>query len=516
MVAFKIVKKTLFWTVLLMQIFHTVSMAGEKVLAVGIEDSPKTMDPRFSTDATGMRLSHHLLFSTLVHHGQDLQIVPNLAESWEIPDNTTFVFHLRKGVLFHDGRELTASDVKFTFEHLKNPETKSPFAGTYKVVESIRVIDPYTVEFKLNEVVASFLTSIIMPIIPQHIIEAGGQFHEQLIGSGPFVFVSQTPNEIILKKNPNYFMGPPNLDRIVFKIIKDDNTRFLKMRKGELDLVINSIPLNKVNDFKKAPLKKRYNVIEDPGLSYNYICFNMKAKQLEDIRLRKAIAYGINVKEIIQYRLEGHAIPSYSLLSPVNWFSENSVAKYDYQPATAMRLLDEAGLKDPDGNGPEPRIRLELKTSNNAEVVGIARIIQAQLSKIGIRLEIKSYEWGTFYGDIKSGNFQMTTMRWVGVTEPDFYYDLFNSSQFPPTGRNRGLYKNDEVDTLTLKGRSVLDPNQRKAIYSQIQKVVAEDLPYVNLWHTNNISIINRRVSGYQQHPMGGYLSFWNIDVNPE
>lgn len=177
--------------------------------------------------------------------------------------------------------------------------------------------------------------------------------------------------------------------------------------------------------------------------------------------------------------------------------------------------MDEAGLPKTGSNSKQPRITLELKTSNNAEVIGIARIIQAQLAKIGIRIEIKSYEWGTFYGDIKSGNFQLTTMRWVGVTEPDFYFNIFNSGQFPPAGRNRGLYKNEQIDRLTEEGRNILDADRRKTIYAKIQKIVADDLPYISLWHTSNISIVHKRLSGYQQHPMGGYLSFRNIDINP-
>ncbi|MBU2511385.1 ABC transporter substrate-binding protein [bacterium] len=487
--------------------------AKEKVLTVGIENQPKTMDPRFSTDAYGMSISHHLLFSTLVQHGQDLQIVPNLAKGWETPDSITYIFHLRKNVRFHDGKPLTAKDVKFTFEHLKNPETGSPFAGTYKIIDSIRVIDNETVEFKLVQPVASFLTSIIMPIVPEHLIKGGTDFNGSLIGSGPFRFIKQTPNEIVLGKSPDYFMGSPKIDKVVFKVIKDDNTRFLKMRKGELDLLINAIPLQKVDDFRKSPLKDTYEVIEDPGLSYNYIIFNMKSELLQDVKLRQAIAYGINVDQIIKYRMDGHAAPSYSMLSPVNWFSEPAAMRYSYDPKKAEQLLDEAGLADSDGDGPKPRLKLELKTSNNPETVGIARIIQAQLAETGIEVDLKSYEWGTFYGDIKSGNFQMTIMRWVGVTEPDFYYDVFNSTQFPPAGRNRGLYENPEIDRLTEEGRVELDPNKRKAIYSKIQKIAARELPYVSLWHRNNVSIVHKRVSGYQQHPMGGFLSFNRIDL---
>ncbi len=493
--------------------FSSPVVAKESALIVGVENAPKTLDPRYAVDATGMQIAHNLIFSTLVTFGPDLRIIPRLAERWETPNNKTYVFYLKKGVRFHDGKPVTAEDVKFTFEHLKAKETKSLFAGTYKIIDSIRVINPYTVEFKLNQVVASFTTSIIMPIVPKHIITSGDEFPQKLIGSGPFKFVSQSPNEIVLAKNNDYFMGAPNVDKVVFKVIKDDNTRFLKMRKGELDLVINSIPLKKVDDFKTPPLSKLYEVIENPGLSYQYLGFNMEAPELKDVRIRQAIAHSINVSEIIKYRLEGHAALANGMLSVVNWYAEPNVQKYDFNPDAARKLLDAAGLKDPDGDGPKPRVVLEMKTSTNEETIGIARIIQSQLANVGIKLEVKSYEWGTFFGDIKKGNFQMTSLRWVGVTEPDFYYDIFHSSMIPPNGRNRGRYQNATIDNLTEQGRVELDPEKRKLIYSEIQKAVARDLPCFGLWHKNNISIVHRRVSGYLQDPMGGYLSFRNIKV---
>jgi peptide/nickel transport system substrate-binding protein len=474
-------------------------------LFVGVEDKAKTMDPRFARDAMGQRISHHLLFSTLVQLGNDLQIVPVLAEKWDIEGDKSYIFYLKKNVRFHDGQPLTSADVKFTFEHLKNPDTKSPFKGVYANIEQIEALDKYSVKFTLKDVSASFLTDLIMPIVPKHIIENGSDFATRLIGSGPFKFISENPNEIVLEKNSDYFEGAPKVDKIVLKIVKDDNTRFLKMRKGELDLVINSIPLNKVDDFKKKPLDYTYRVIEEPGLNYDYISFNMKAPEFQNRKLRQAIAYGINVKEIIKYRLEGHAATSNSVLSPVNWYSEPAAKRYDFSPEKAKQLLKESGLKLP--------IKLEMKTSNNDETVGIVRIIQAQLKDIGIELELKSYEWGTFYGDIKKGNFQMTKMRWVGVTEPDMFYWIFHSSKFPPAGPNRGLYANTIIDDLTVRGRVTLDPNQRKTIYSTVQKIAAEELPYVSLWHRNNISIVHKRVAGYVQHPQGGFLSFKNISI---
>lgn len=483
-------------------------------LVVGIEDQPKTLDPRYATDAYGMRISHNLIFATLLDEDYDLKIVPGLAQSWECPDDTTYIFHLRPNLVFQDGLPLTAQDVKFTFEHLMAPETRSPYAATLRSeIDSIELKDPLTVKFKLVRPTASFLNSLVIPILPEHLIKQGKDFSGRLIGAGPFKFVSQTSTEIVLAANKRYFGGPPKIERLVFKVVTDDNTRFLKMKKGELDLLINALPLDKIDEFKKPPLSDKYRVIEEPGLSYNYLAFNLEDPALRDIRVRKAIAYGINIDEIIAYRLAGHAVRATGLLSPVNPFYEPDVRTYGFDPKKAEALLDEAGFPDRDANGPKPRLNLELKTSNNAQAVGIARIIQAQLGAIGIHVDTRSYEWGTFYGDIRSGNFQMTTMRWVGITDPDFYYELFHSDQIPPRGDNRGRYINPDMDRLLEAGRGTPDFKSRKAIYSQVQRKLSEELPYVSLWHVNNVSIVNRRVIGYRQHPTGGFVSFKNVEI---
>jgi peptide/nickel transport system substrate-binding protein len=484
-----------------------------------LESAPKTLDPRFATDAAGMRITQHLLFDTLVQLGPDLTIAPALAQRWEVESPTVYTFHLAPKVAFHDGQPLTAADVVFTFEHLMAEETKSPFGPGYRSkIKSVQATDDHTVRFTLHQPTASFLTSVIIPIVPKHLVtrlqETGeGDFGTQPVGSGPFKFVSQSPTEIALAANENYFGGAPKLARVVFKVIKDDNTRFLKLQKGELDLLINALPASRVAAVKKAPLKETYAVIESPGIAYTYLGFNLAAPEVQDLRVRQAIAHAIDVDEIIRFRLEGHAAPATGLLSPVNWFYSRPSQAYAFDPAKAAALLEAADYKDPDGDGPEARIHLELKTSNNAQVTGIARILQAQLAKVGIDLALKSYEWGTFYGDIKSGNFQLTSMRWVGVTEPDFYYDIFHSSQIPPAGRNRGRYRNAEMDRLVGAGRVTIDPAARKQIYAQVQDLVAKELPYISLWHPNNISVVHKRVRGYEQHPMAGYFSFKKISL---
>ncbi|MDJ0781543.1 MAG: ABC transporter substrate-binding protein [Desulfosarcinaceae bacterium] len=490
--------------------------AAPPTLQVGLENAPKTLDPRFATDAAGMRITQHLLFETLVQLGPDLTIAPALAERWEVNDPTTYTFHLMPKARFHDDRPLTAADVVFTFEHLMAEETKSPFGPGYRnKIKAIEAVDDHTVRFTLHQPTASFLTSVIIPILPKHVLTAEGDFGAQPVGSGPFAFVSQSPTEIVVAAYKAYAAGAPKVDRVVFKVIKDDNTRFLKLQKGELDLLINALPPNRVAALREAPLKETYAVIESPGIAYSYLGFNLAAPEVQDLRVRQAIAHAIDVNEIIRFRLENHAVPATGLLSPVNWYHSVPGQTYSHDPTKAIALLEAANYRDPDGEGPKARIHLELKTSNNAQVTGIARILQAQLAKVGIDLKLKSYEWGTFYGDIKSGNFQLTSMRWVGVTEPDFFYDLFHSSQIPPAGRNRGRYTNPEMDRLVTEGRLTTDPDARKRIYAEVQDLVARELPYISLWHPNNISVVHRRVQGYEQHPMAGYSSFRMVSLAP-
>jgi peptide/nickel transport system substrate-binding protein len=482
---------------------------------VGLESAPKTLDPRFATDAAGMRITQHLLFDTLVQLGPDLTIAPALAQQWEVEDPTTYTFYLTHGVTFHDGRPLTAADVVFTFEHLMAEETQSPFGPGYRSkIKTVTAVDDHTVRFRLKAPTASFLTSVIIPILPKHIVTAGGDFGAKPVGSGPFTFVSQSPTEIVLAPNKAYYGAVPKVAQVVFKIIKDDNTRFLKLKKGELDLLINALPLSRVAAVQEIPLSETYTVIESPGIAYTYLGFNLTAPEVKDLRVRRAIAHALDVEEIIRFRLEGHAVPATGLLSPVNWYYSPPQRTYAHDPDKAIALLEDAGYRDPDGEGPQPRIHLELKTSNNTQVMGIARIIQAQLAKAGIELALKSFEWGTFYGDIKSGNFQVTSMRWVGVTEPDFYFDIFHSSQIPPAGRNRGRYRSAEMDRLVTEGRLTTDPEARKAIYARVQNLAAEDLPNISLWHPNNISVVHKRVQGYEQHPMAGYFSFKKIHLS--
>lgn len=474
-------------------------------LRVAIEDRAKTLDPRFATDVFGQRISRHLIFDSLIQQDNDLEIEPQLAESWQQPDADTYVFNLRPGVRFHDGTPLTADDVVFTYRQLMDPAIASPFGAVLRQkVRHVEALDSRRVRFLLVAPTASFLSSIIVPIVPRHLVDSGA-FPDRLVGSGPFRLVEQGSHEILLQANPSYFLGPPHVATLRLRVIQDNNTRFLELRKGNIDLMINALPEALLDLVALPPLDADYRIVEEAGLSYNYLAFNFEHPDLARLEVRQAIALALDIDQIVEHRLGGHGVRARGLLSPKNPYFADDLPLLPYDPSRSIQLLEAAGFPDPDGDGPLPRLGLDLLVSNSPQAVANARIVQAQLRAVGIELSIRSFEWGTFYGDVQAGQFQLTLMRWVGVSDPDFYYDLFHSSQTPPQGRNRGSYHHPEMDDLVSRARASLDDTERRRLYHRIQHLAAQDLPYVSLWHPNNHTILHRRVADYTMHPKAGF-----------
>jgi len=223
--------------------------------------------------------------------------------------------------------------------------------------------------------------------------------------------------------------------------------------------------------------------------------------------VRQAIAHAIDRQAIIDSSLEGLARPAGGLLAPGNWAYEGQVAQYPYDPQRAAALLDQAGLIDPDGDGPAPRFRLSYKTSTDRLRTEIATIIVHQLAAVGIEVELRSFEWGTFFADIKSGNFQLYSLIWVGIVDPDIYHYVFHSSSLPPAGANRGRYSNPALDKLIEASRTEMDQGKRREMYSQVQKRPAEDCAYVSLWYGDNVVVHKRGLRGFVIYPGGEYTS---------
>ena len=489
---------------------HEEKGLDQGILVVGLESNPTNLDPRLSTDAASSRIDD-LLFNRLFRKDANGEPVKDLVEEWEQPDPTTYVFRIRKRVRFHDGRPLEARDVQYTFQSLLDPSLGSPLRGRYQMISSIESPDPWTVVFKLREPYASFLVNLDMGILPREENPGGGGQRAGIMGSGPFRFVSwDQGSRVRLKANPDYRGGPPRLREIHFKIVPDNTVRILELKKGTIHLIQNEVEPELLPSLEKDP---HFVVRKRQGTNYSYLGFNLRDRILKSPEVRQAIAHAINREGIINHLLGGLAVPATGVLSPLNWAYDPEVVTYPFDPERAKRLLDDAGYPDPDGDGPKKRFSLTYKTSQNELRRRIGEVIQSQLDGIGIDLQIRSYEWGTFYSDIKKGNFQTYTLTWVGITDPDIYSDLFSSESIPPNGANRGRYKNPEVDRLLSQGRVTQDRTKRKRIYGKVQRILAGDLPYVSLWYSVNVVVMDRRIRGFELFPDGSLISLKNVWV---
>jgi peptide/nickel transport system substrate-binding protein len=479
-------------------------------LVVGLESNPTYLDPRYATDANSVRIGA-LIFNSLTRTDRNGTLRPDLSERWETTDDRTYIFHLRKGVTFHNGKPLTAADVAYTYRSALEPKSRSPKRATLQFIESVDPIGPDQVRFRLMEPYAPFLESANLGIVPDG-SHANDGSRTALVGTGPFALEEFLPGErIMLKANANYWGGAPVISGLMFKIIPDAMVRVLEFKKGGVDFLQNDIEPDMLPWLRD---KAQASIQIAQGTTFQYIGMNLEHPILKHREVREAIAYGIDREAIIRHLLKGLAIPATGMLSPIHWAYEPAVSKFTYDPEKAKRLLDQAGFHDPDGNGPLPRFKLSYKTTNLDLRRRIAEALKQQLSEIGIELEVRTYEWGTFYADIRRGNFHLYSLSWVGITDPDIYFALFHSRNVPPNGDNRGRYRNPEVDKLLERGRRSLRFDERKEIYSQVQKIVAQDLPYIPLWWAKNVVLTRQGIQGFTPYPDGDLISFKDVSFS--
>ncbi|MGQ4807996.1 Heme-binding protein A [Candidatus Entotheonellaceae bacterium PAL068K] len=475
-----------------------------RVLRVGLETEPSHLDPRFALDLASYR-AVQLLYNGLVRLDAQARIVPDLATSWETPDATTYIFHLRRGVRFHDGSPLTAADVRYTFASLLDPATRSPKRASFEIIRAIDVVSDDTIRFELTEPSAPFLTNnMTLGIVPRPRHGAASMSPDQHpIGTGPFAFDKREPNVALhLRAHDLYFEGRPALEGLELRILPDAMVRLFELQKGTIDLLQNALPPDVLALLRDDA---RFQILQAPGTNFRYIGMNCQDVILRHVQVRQALAHAINRQALIRHLLRGLARPANGLLPAGHWAYTAQVPRYPFDPDLATQLLDAAGFPDPDGDGPQPRFRLVYKTSQDDLGRGIAEVIQEGLRRVGIAIDIRSYEWGTFYGDIRAGNFQLYALTWVGVTEPDMLYDVFHSQSMPPAGANRGRYRNSRLDRVLAQARRVLSLEARRDLYHEAQRIIATELPYIPLWHQTNVAVLRTTFTNYHLSPSGDF-----------
>jgi peptide/nickel transport system substrate-binding protein len=478
------------------------------IIVVGVRQAPNNLDPRFATDEASQRVNQ-LVFNSLMDFDEQLRVRPTLAERLDNPDPLTYIATLRRGVKFHDGRELTSKDVVFNYQGYIDPASTSPFKGAFRTLQSVRAIDDYTVEFKLKEPFAAFPVQLVSPpIIPAG---AGDDFGRRLIGTGAYRFIRyDVDDKVILAPFAGHFAGAPKNAGLIIRVIPDDTMRGLEVRKRSVDVVVNDMPPDIVYQLKQDG---RVTLAEAPGLDYMYVSCNTQDPILKDRRVRQALAYAIDRDAIVKYLRRGLAREATSIVPPQAWAFEPGVKRYTYDPAYAMQLLAEAGYRDPDGSGPAARFRLTLKLGTADEFRQQAAVIQQQFRAIGVDLDVQSLEFATMFADVVKGNFQLVQMQWAGgaLVDPDIIRRVFHSQQVPPAGFNRGRYNNPEVDRLIDLATTAFEESERKRYYGEAQKIIANDSPYISLWNRTNVAIGQPALQGLHINVTGNFESLRDV-----
>ncbi len=476
------------------------------IITIAIPVSPNSLDPRYGSDENSARV-HELIFNDLLRWDSQTRLAPGLAESWSTTDNKTYRIRLRQGVRFHAGRELTSADVVFTFTSMMVPAAASPWRGALRDLQSIVPVDRYTVDFILHQPSGSFLPNLVFKIVPAG---SGRELRNAPIGTGPYRFESYTVDDRIeLRANREYFDGLPRNNGIVMKIVPDDIMRGLELRKRTSDLIVNDLVPDMVYQLEKDGL----SLTSAPGVDYQYLGFNLRDTALRDVRVRQAIGHAIDRQAIVDYLRRGLATVADTMLPPTNWAYQPGVRILEYDPERAKALLDQAGFPDPDGDGPLPRLALTFKTSNVEYYRLQAAVIQQNLRQVGIDIEVRSYEFATLYADVLKGNFQIYSLQWVGgaLADPDILRRVFHSQQVPPAGFNRGHFSDPEVDRLIDEASKATDYDERKRLYGEVQKLIAEAAPYISLWHRTNFALSDPRLTGIQLSPLGDFTFLRNV-----
>ena len=464
-------------------------------LVVAIAAAPADLDPRRATDAISARLVQ-LMFQAFVHFTPDLKIEGDAAESWTYKKNE-YTFKLKPNLRFVDGSPVTLEDILFSFDEYRKPT--SPFKTSFAVIDKVegeQTPSGLVVKIKLKNFSATFLVDLTAAKIlkASYVNELKQEFGRKPLGSGPYKFKRWEVNDIELERRDDI----PEAERgkmkfLLFKIVRDDNTRYLKVRKGEVDLVQSDLPPNKIAEFQNSD---RYKTDKKAAIAMAYMLVNHQDELLKHLEVRQAINLALNRDEIIKYKLEGLGVPATSLLVPQDPFFYASLKNPETNIEKARKLIESLHLD---------KKTLVLKCSNTQAAVENARVIANQIARIGLDVSVQSYEWGTYYDDIKKGNFQIATMKWINVTDPDIYRLTFHSREFPPGGRNRGRYKNPTIDLLTDEGITIEDVNKRKALYQKVQKIIFDDLAIIPLWYDLQVAVMQNNIEGYSLPVTGDY-----------
>ena len=493
------------------------SISDNQVLTLRLGAEPSMLNPILSTDSPSSSVNGYV-FSGLLKVNPDLELVPDLAESYTISDNgLVYLFKLKRNVTWHDGKPFTAYDVKFTFDTILDPETNTVRADDYKIdgkpIE-FRVLDDYTIQIRMHKPFAPFLNGLTMGIIPQHIYEVvdvnTAKENQTPIGTGPFKFKQwETSQFVLLEANENYFDVQPKIKKIILKIIPDNNTALIAFEKEEIQS--SGIP---GKDFERISNNDAFKTFRYYDLAYTYLGLNNRHAFFSNKNVRKALAMSIDKRSIVDGILMGYGLPAHLPTSPEMWTYPKRPFFYKYNPKEAINILEAEGytfdqetktLKK--GNTPITFKIITNKGNKDRELA--ATLIQKNMKEIGINVSIQLMEWSSFI-DIVNENadpkkFDAVILGWSLGIDPDSY-SIWHSRNYPK-GFNFIGYKNKDVDDYLMMGRAELDREQRKIIYEEMYKLIAQDVPYIFLYYPESLVGLSKQIEGLSPAGPAGLLN---------
>ena len=474
-----------------------------------LSTNPTTLDPALIVDVTGGSIAAKI-FNGLVRIGDNLEIVPDIAEAWTISnDGLRYTFRLRKGVRFSNNRELKAYDVKYSFQRILEPKSKSPntwvfekivgadefLKGRADTIKGIRVLNDYTLEIRLRKPFSPFLKLLAMTaayVVPREEVKQWGpDFSSHPAGTGPFVLEKWMPNrDIRLVKRAGYFDQPAKVRGIIYRIIPEDLTAATEFDLGNIDIL--TIPASEFARYRKDQTRNKY-ISSIQGLNTYYIGLNCARPPFDNPVLRRAMNYVVDRKKILDTIYEKRGRVANGPLPDIlrRW---DMPAHYEYDPQKAREMIREQGL-----NG----ITVNLYITAEQEIIDIAEVLQSYIESAGIHVKIKQLEWSAYKEAINNGEADMFYLSWwADYPDPEnFLFPLFHSSNLGAAG-NRTRFIDHTVDSLIEKGQSSINGNQRNAFYQRAEQRIVDEAPWVFLWHRTDFIIRQPWVKNYKIYPI--------------
>jgi len=469
-------------------------------IVFAVATAPTVLDPRLASDAASER-TNALLYDRLVELDERGVARPGMAE-WQVIGPQLYRLTLRaQRATFWDGRQPTAADVVATYRSLLEPALGSPHAGALAHLTDITAVDDTRVDFHLARPDPLFPGRLTIGIVPARALRDRNLAREPL-GSGPFIFSGwrEDGGLMIARRSDG--------QRITLAPVADPTMRTLKLLRGEAQLLQNDLPSELYAYLAEEP---GLQLLERPGTTFAYVGFNLADPVLARREVRLAIAHAIDREAIIEHLFGGRAQIAESVLRGEHWAGVAKLPPYAYDPPRAREYLRAAGYDEAN-----PLV-LSYKTSTDPFRLRIAHVFQSQLAEVGIQLRIASYDWGTFFGDIKAGRFQLYSLAWVGVNTPDILRYAFHSASTPPAGANRGRYRSPVVDRL-IERAELAEPAAAAGLYAEVQRRIHEDLVYLPLWYESNV-VASRGLDGYRPGNDGSYLALSDVrrtDAGPQ